>query len=80
VTARERPVLLRVERGAPDVVDLAVLTTVLLVRMAVASSPSAPRHARARWHRAARGLRFDGPRAWRRAQPTLTLLRDRTTT
>jgi hypothetical protein len=64
-TDRQPELLLRVEKGEPDPVELAALAAVLRLRSGgEARSESAPRRA-ARWRRPERVTGFAGARTWR---------------
>ena len=73
MTAPEPPLLLRVEKGQPDLVELAALAAVLRARSAVLRAQAAapaepvarPSSPKARWRRPERGQGFAGARTWR---------------
>ena len=60
------PVFLRVEKGAPDLVELAVLTVVLVDRLtATADAERPPVRATAAWRSPGSAAGVPTPRSWR---------------
>ncbi|MFF3753456.1 acyl-CoA carboxylase epsilon subunit [Streptomyces sp. NPDC002018] len=61
------PLLLRIEKGEPDLLELGAVTAVLLQRL-TAPAPETGGRARARavarWRRPERSRDFPGPRTW----------------
>ena len=59
------PVLLRIEKGEPDLSEVAAVIAVLLPRLTAAAPASLrPARAVARWRRPERTRHFQGPRTW----------------
>ncbi|MFE4171438.1 acyl-CoA carboxylase subunit epsilon [Streptomyces sp. NPDC056909] len=59
------PLLLRIEKGEPDLHELGAITAVLLQRLTAAAPETEGRaRAAARWRRPERSRDFPGPRTW----------------
>jgi hypothetical protein len=61
----EPPVLLRIEKGEPDLTEIGALTAVLYARLRSTVDPPAPARVAARWRRPERLASFTDPRTWR---------------